>query len=382
MKKVIKYLDKPLLIISILLFLFGLIMIFSASNVTAYMLHAVSPYRYFIKQGIILLMGVLLSIIIFFFPTKTYGKISNFLLGVFTISLPILLIIGQEKNQAVSWFDLGFFSVQPSEFLKVIIIVWLAYYYEKNQKNLDKYTKSLFPIFISILIAIMIFLQPDLGTTIIFSSIVGIIFLAVPITKEIKTKTIGALIGIIAIIFIVIISSGKTILFERQLSRFDFTNPCDKLLTSGSQVCNGYIAINNGGLLGVGLGNSTQKYLYLPEPYTDFIFAIIVEELGLVTGIAVIILLMIVVLRILLIGKNSYTNRGAAMCYGIAFYIFIHIAVNLLGLFGLIPLTGVPLPFMSYGGSFTICLIAALTIVQRVNIENKITREKELAQKR
>ena len=158
----------------------------------------------------------------------------------------------------------------------------------------------------------------------------------------------------------------------RQLSRFDFRNPCSKLLTNGSQVCNGYIAINNGGLTGVGLGNSTQKYLYLPEPYTDFIFAVIVEEMGSIFGVGIILLYMFILYRILLIGRNSYTNRGSLMCYGVAIYIFCHIAVNLLGLFGLIPLTGVPLPFMSYGGSFTICLVAALTIVQRVNIENKI----------
>ena len=157
---------------------------------------------------------------------------------------------------------------------------------------------------------------------------------------------------------------------ERQLERFDFTNPCSKLLTTGNQVCNGYIAINNGGLTGVGLGNSTQKYLYLPEPYTDFIFAIIVEELGVVFGIFIILLYMFLLYRILLIGKNSGTNRGMILCYGVAIYIFLHIAVNLMGLFGMMPMTGVPLPFMSYGGSFTICLIASLTLVQRVSVEN------------
>ena len=97
--------------------------------------------------------------------------------------------------------------------------------------------------------------------------------------------------------------------------------------------------------------------------------------MGSIFGIFIILLYMFVLYQILLIGRKSYTNRGAMMCYGIAIYIFAHIAVNLLGLFGLIPLTGVPLPFMSYGGSFTICLIAALTIVQRVNIENRIRDE-------
>ena len=128
--------------------------------------------------------------------------------------------------------------------------------------------------------------------------------------------------------------------------------------------------------MGVGLGNSTQKYLYLPEPYTDFIFAIIVEELGVVTGVIILLLYLIVLFRILLIGRQSPTNRGAILCYGIAAYIFLHITVNLLGIMGLMPMTGVPLPFMSYGGSYTICLIAALTVVQRVNIDTKLYNEK------
>ena len=215
-------------------------------------------------------------------------------------------------------------------------------------------------------------LQPDLGTAIIFSVIVFCLFISSTVSVEVKTKTLFGCLGLVGAVGIFIASTGNSILLERQATRFDFKNPCSKLLNTGSQVCNGYIAINNGGLTGVGLGNSTQKYLYLPEPYTDFIFAIIVEELGAISGIGIILLYMFVLYRILIIGKRSYTNRGALMCYGIAIYIFCHIAINLLGLFGLMPLTGVPLPFMSYGGSFTICLIAALTIVQRVSIENKM----------
>ena len=128
----------------------------------------------------------------------------------------------------------------------------------------------------------------------------------------------------------------------------------------------------------MGLGNSTQKYLYLPEPYTDFIYAIIVEELGVITGVLLILSYMFIMFRILIIGRKSPNNRGAVLCYGVAIYIFLHIAVNLLGIMGVIPMTGVPLPFMSYGGSFTLCLIAGLTLVQRVSIENGILAEKSV----
>lgn len=378
MKKIIKYLDKPLLIISVLLFILGLIMVFSSSNVIAYMSYAVSPYNYFIKQGIFLIIGFILFLVMIFFPTKAYGVISKFLLITFTISLGILLIYVKPKNQAQSWFEIGPFSLQPSEFIKVITIVWLSFFYEKNRTKLNTYTKSLFPMFICALIAFLIFLQPDLGTMIIYLSVVVVIFLSVPIAKEIKLKTIIGSLGLVLFAGVALFSSGKSLLLTRQLQRFDFRNPCDKLLDSGNQVCNCYIAINNGGLTGVGLGNSTQKYLYLPEPYTDFIFAIIIEELGLIVGIAIIVAYIMLLYRILKIGRESPNNRGAAMCYGVAVYIFVHIAVNLLGIFGLIPITGVPLPFMSYGGSFTICLIASLSIVQRVSVENGLIREKEL----
>ena len=376
MKKIIKYVDKPLLIVSVLLFIIGLIMVFSASNVTAYMSHEVSPYNYFIKQAVFLGVGLIMSLIMIKFTTKAYGVFSWGLLLIIIVSLLMLLVIGQAKNRAISWYDLGPISIQPSEFAKVITIVWLARYYEKNKK-MTSYTKSLFPIGVCLLITFLIFIQPDLGTAIIYTVIVGVMFLAAPIIKEIKTKTIFALLGLIAFAGVVLIGSGKTVLLERQLERFDFTNPCDKLLTTGNQVCNCYIAINNGGLTGVGLGNSTQKYLYLPEPYTDFIFAIIVEELGIIFGVGIIVMYVFLLYRILKIGRDSPTNRGALLCYGVAVYIFLHIAINLMGIFGLMPMTGVPLPFMSYGGSFTICLIAALTIVQRVSVENRLCKEKD-----
>ena len=129
--------------------------------------------------------------------------------------------------------------------------------------------------------------------------------------------------------------------------------------------------MNGGGLFGKGLGNSTQKYLYLPEPYTDFIFAIFVEELGLVGAVGLLILYLLLIVRIVVIGKKSNKDSYTLMCYTIAFYIFIHIAVNLGGVLGIIPMTGVTLPFLSYGGSICISIIAALTIVQKVAIETK-----------
>lgn len=350
-------------------------MIFSASNVTAYM-SGRSAYDFFLRQGLFLIIGFVLFCLIIRFTTKAYGMMSHLLLVIFTAVLILLLIYGKATNYAVSWIRIGSFTIQPSEFIKIIMIIWMARYYEVHAKRLGSWFISSLPLMVGAVITFLIVIQPDLGTAIIFALLVGCIFLFVPIPKRVKRNIILFVILIILGVAVVLLLSGKSFLQSRQLERFDFTNPCDRLLDTGNQVCNGYIAINNGGLTGIGLGNSTQKYLYLPYPYTDFIFAVIVEELGALVGVGLVLAYLYVLYRIIKIGKASYTNRGAIICYGVAAYIFIHIAVNLMGLLGLMPMTGVPLPFVCYGGSFTVCLMLALTFVQRVNIETKIREEK------
>lgn len=384
MKKILKNMDKPLLIISLVLFALGLIMIFSSSNITAFMKYAASPYRYFFKQCIFLVFSIIASCFIIKFHSKSYYFLSNVLVYAITILLGLLLVYGSVKNMAISWYNFGFFSIQPSEFAKIIIIVWLASYYDKHKDNLDQYVKVLYPVLIAMVIAGLIFAQPDLGTTIIFSLIVALIFFMAPIAKEIRNKILLIIVGGIAIIALVLLGGGGSLLTSRQLSRFDFTEPCssEKFYGSGNQVCNGYIAINHGGLFGVGLGKSTQKYLYLPEAHTDFIFAITIEELGFAGAIAIFSLYFLLIGRIIKIGRESYNARGFLICMGVASYIVIHIFVNLGGIFGIMPMTGVPLPFMSYGGSFLMCTVFALTLVQRVNIENNLYKEKSKKNKK
>ena len=374
-KDIIKNIDKPLFILTLILFVLGLIMIFSASNVTSYM-NGGSPYAYFFRQGLFLIVSFIFCIFMVKFNTKFYGMMSNILLIAFVAVLILLLIYGKATNYAVSWIQIGSFTLQPSEFIKVIMIVFMARFYEVHEKRLDNFFIAIIPLIIGVIITFLIMLQPDLGTAIIFAALTGIVFFSSPVSKVIKFKVIALFFGMCLVVGAVLIMSGGSILQARQLERFNFTRPCDRLLDTGNQVCNGYIAINNGGLTGIGLGNSTQKYLYLPYPYTDFIFAVVVEELGLIVGIAIILAYLYLLYRILKIGRESYTNRGALLCYGVAVYIFLHVIVNLMGLFGLMPMTGVPLPFLSYGGSFTLCLMVSLAIVQRVNIENRLRDKK------
>ena len=372
--KGIKYVDKWLFFVTILLFGIGTIMIFSASNVSFYMRYATSPYKYLIRQIEILIIGFIIFIASLFFNVKFISRVSSFITYVLIVSLPLLFVFGIVSNDAQSWYSLGEFNMQPSEFLKVFAIIWLARYYDINKDKLDSYVKSLYPIFLCALSFIAIAFQPDLGTALIFFSIVGVIFLLSPISKKIKTNIIGIGVGLVVLVALIFMVAGKGLLSERQMSRITSvinSSPCseENYYTDGNQVCNGYIAINNGGLTGRGLGKSIQKYLYLPEAHTDFIFCIIVEELGLLFGIFIIFLYIILLSRIIVIGKRSSNNRDAIICYGGAFYIFVHIIVNLAGIFGLIPMTGVPLPFMSYGGSYTLCLIFILGVIQRINNE-------------
>lgn len=377
MKKTIKNIDKPLLIISFILFVFGLIMIFSASNITAFMKYDASPYRYFYKQIIFLIISLVGSALILPFYSKSYHLIANVLVYVIGITLALLLMYGSVKNRAISWINFGFFSIQPSEFAKIIIIIWLACYYDRHKDNLDQYIKVLYPIVVAAIIAGLIFAQPDLGTTIIYTIIVASIFFMAPISKEIRNKILLIIIGALLVVALVLVGGGSSLLTKGQKQRFDFSKPCstEKFYGSGNQVCNGYIAINNGKFFGVGLGNSTQKYLYLPEAHTDFIFAIIMEELGYAGAIVIFILYYLLIGRIIKIARDSYTTRGFLICMGVAVYIVVHIFVNLGGIFGIIPMTGVPLPFMSYGGSFAMCLVFALTFVQKINIENRLYTE-------
>ena len=203
-------------------------------------------------------------------------------------------------------------------------------------------------------------------------------FFSLPMSKKyrLKYKTIIGTIAILTI-FIFVITKGS-FLKDYQLERFNFLNPCDRYQEdSGYQLCNSFIAFTNGGLTGQGIGNSTQKYLYLPESYTDFIFPIIVEEWGLFMGIAIIILYLFVLYRLYAIARRANTLENSLLAYGICIYFFLHIAINLIGVMGIGPLTGVPLPFLSYGGSYAISSLIALGLAQRVCIEENNNKSKK-----
>ena len=195
-------------------------------------------------------------------------------------------------------------------------------------------------------------------------------------SKTCKTTKIVT-IGLTVTIFLAL-TIGPKLISSYQLQRFTFQEPCTRYReATGYQVCNGFIAIKNGGVFGLGFGNSTQKYLYLPEAHTDFIFPIICEELGIIVGGLIILGYGFMLWRILLIAKKATNIRNSILAYGTFIYLSLHIIINLLGVLALMPLTGVPLPLLSYGGSFNINVILLLFMCQRISIESKESKIKE-----
>ncbi len=379
MRKLFSKMDIPLLLLTIFFIVVGLVMIYSASSVSSVVRYGYEPYHFFIRQAIFVLLSLIFCFIfILRVPTRTYQALAWPAVIIIIISLIYLFVNGKITNNAISWYDLKFFSLQPSEFAKSILIVFSAVYYNKlyyrKVKNIYSY---LIPLGFGVIIAGLVAMQPDLGSAAIIGGIVFLTFISIPIVQNNLLKFIKIFAVAIVLGVIVILYSGNDILNSMQMDRLTFQNPCSRYTeTTGYQVCNGFIAINNGGLLGVGLGNSTQKYLYLPESHTDFIYPIIVEELGLIFGIFIIVAYFIMLLRILKIARNSENLRCSVIAYGTFWFLTLHILINLLGVLALIPLTGVPLPLLSYGGSFTVNIIVMLFLVQRVKIENEINKTK------
>lgn len=248
---------------------------------------------------------------------------------------------------------------------------------EKNLKFFNSYIIVAAVFILSSFLAIL--LGGDFGSAIIMLALFTLMILYIP-SKEPNLRTIKMFVIVFGIIGVLGLKFGyllgeEFLSKDYRLNRFYYINPCDRYEeSSGYQVCNGFIAMDNGGLTGLGPGGSIQKYLYLPESHTDFIFPIIIEEFGLIFGAIIFIAYIAIIVFILKTAVRCYELQNQIICYGVATYLMLHIFVNLGGVLGVIPLTGVPLPFLSYGGSFCFCSLCSLAIVQRINAENEYTR--------
>lgn len=375
-KRTLSGMDKILLIVTIILFTIGLLNIVTASSQVAVIRYKTSLYNYFFRQLATIISGLILTIIILKVPTKHYKVWGPAFFGaVLTLSI-FVSIRGELWSGNQNWISLPIIgSVQPSEFAKPAVIVMLSMLFEKfyrklRTRGIPHYNMFGYIFACGTIFPIIIFTQRDMGTMFVLLSIFAVMFLASPILRKEKASMVvfGLVLLLVAILIIFVVAGN--IFTKSQLSRFNFWNPCKNYETTGYQICNGFIAINTGGLTGVGIGESKQKS-YIPESHTDSVFAIIAEEYGFAGSSFIFFLYIVVLCRILVLSANANSIRGRYMCLGFATYIFLHILINLGGLFGIMPLTGIPLPFLSYGGSFTLSLLLSLAIVQRISIETR-----------
>ena len=357
-----KKIDKTLLISVIILSLFGLLMIYSSSCIWAdYKFN--DPYKYLKSQGLFLIFGYFLIYIISKINYQIYYKYSNYILLICSILLVLVLIpgIGSIRNGSRSWFGIGSFGIQPSEFAKLGLIIFTSKYLTNNK--IKSIRSSVFPILLVVFFLFgLIMLQPDFGTGIILvMTIIAILFIS-GVNMSFFT-TLGVL-GLIGIVILIIIAPYR---LERITS---FINPWADPLGSGFQIIQSLYAIGPGGLLGMGLGNSIQKHFYLPEPQTDFIFSIISEELGFAGILIVSCLFITIIYHGINISLKQEDNFAKYLSFGITFSLSFQTLLNLMVVVGLIPVTGVTLPFLSYGGSSLLVSIVSIGILLNISTYN------------
>lgn len=353
--------DFILLIVTFTLLALGLIMVYSASAVWA-------DYKFddsfFFAKRQMLFAGVGI-VAMFFIMNVDYWTWRNFakvILIVCFVLLVLVLIpgIGNVRNGSRSWIGVGAFSIQPSEFMKLAMIAFLAKYLSENQKNITSLKKGLIPSLSLVFLAFgMIMLQPDLGTgTVMVGTCIVMIFVAgARISHFVGLGVIG-LLGFVALI----ISAPYRI--QRITS---FLDPWSDPQNSGFQIIQSLYAIGPGGLFGLGLGQSRQKFFYLPEPQTDFIFAILAEELGFIGGSFVLLLFALLLWRGIRIALGAPDLFGSFLAVGIIAMIAIQVMINIGVVTGLMPVTGITLPFLSYGGSSLTLMLLAIGVLLNIS---------------
>ncbi len=354
--------DKIFLTLILVILFIGLVSIFSAGIAVA-QIRFNDPYYYFKHQ---LFYGVLPGLVLMFIVSKIHYKfwqkwaIALFVLAILTLVLVLIPGVGVELKGAKRWIDLGPISFQPAEFLKLALIVYLASWLAGKKKRIKDFSESLIPFVVFMgIVGILILLQPDVG------SLGAIAFIALSMFYIAG----ASLRHIVGLVLLGVISLALLIKLEPyRMNRFlAFINPDIDAQGIGWQVKQAAIAVGSGGLFGVGLGHSHQKFSYLPEVVGDSIFAIIAEEVGLVGAGIVVILFFLLVLRGFRLAWLAPDRFSSYLVFGISFWIIFQALINIMAIIGLIPLTGIPLPFVSYGSTSLIFALVGVGIVLNIS---------------
>lgn len=374
LKNIIRNIDYLLLGVIIFTCIFGVIMVYSASMVAAVDKYGYDSYYFFVHQCFALAGGMFVFFAMAFIPYKFFliKKINMTIIILSVIALLLVLFFGYAANGAQSWLYVGPISIQPAEICKLTVILYLAGFFHRNNHRLDTINFAFTPFVWVAAIIVLIMQQPDFGTAAIIFAIVLCVFLA----SGFNYKKVLAFIVVLGVSAVAIVSVGMEFMSEEKQARMTtYKNPFEYEQTDGYQQVGALLAIEAGGMTGVGLGESKQKYGYLPEPHTDFIIAIIAEELGFAGVALVLSLLGFIVFRSLYWATRANDQFGRLICVGVASWIAVQTFINMGGAISLIPLTGVTLPLISYGGSSLVILLASLGIVMSVAIRAKMAQE-------
>lgn len=367
-KKIFSLCDCQLLFVVFSLSMLGLIMVGSSSVSTADQLTG-NPLYYFWRQLVYLLIGFVGLYVAYKIPLKFWSQ-SGLYLIFFSVLLLILVFIpgiGKQVNGSTRWVNMGLFSIQVSEFVKLFAIIYVAGYLVRHNDVLrSRSTGFLKPLGLLSIAVFLLLLEPDFGAAVVLlATTMGMLWLggAKPWQFLLLIMALVSLLGLLAV------------LSPYRMQRLTtFLDPWSDPFNSGFQLTQALIAFGRGEWFGVGLGSSVQKLFYLPEAHTDFLFAVMSEEMGLITGVIVIALFAFIVLRSLYIGLRAEKHDhpfGGYLAYGVGLWIglqaFINIGVNM----GVLPTKGLTLPFMSYGGSSIVVMCISIGLVLRVNYETR-----------
>ena len=360
--------DFILFVIIIILLSLGIVMVLSASAPSA-IAESGNSYSYVIKQLKAAILGIILMLIISKIDYRLYKK---FYKAIYWISVLILLLVlipglGSSSNGATRWIDLKFIQFQPSELTKIGLIVFYAGYLADHKSELKSFGKGFVKPLIYILppIAILYFVQNHLSASVVIGAVtcVMMIMAGCRLLYFVIAGLIGALVMTVGIIALQATGKGG-FRIKRIMS---FMDPWADATEVGWQAVQGLYAIGSGGLFGVGLGESKQKYLYIPEPHNDFIFSILAEELGFVGCVIVILLFAIFIWRGILIAIKSPDMFGSLLATGITTLIGVQVIINIGVVTSSIPNTGMPLPFFSYGGTALLILLCSCGVLLNIS---------------
>ncbi|MDQ0254967.1 cell division protein FtsW [Evansella vedderi] len=365
------YLDWILIITIALISIFGLIMIYSASFVIGYEERGGNITHFFDRQLQWIIVSSIAFLFFVFFPYRHFRKLSPFIVFGSFLLLGLVFIpgigVGGEIN-ARRWINIAGFQIQPSEFVKLGSIIYLAYVYSRKQAYINKFFSGVLPPLIVVAVFFgLIMMQPDLGTATSIVMVAGLIAFCSG-ARMLHLISLGSLAA--WALFHYATSA------EYRLNRLiGHRSPFELEASQGYQLVQSYIAIAHGGLTGAGLGQSVQKLFYLPEAHTDFILAIVSEELGIIGVGFVFACMLIIIIRGVIIGARCRDTFGSLLAYGIVFQLAIQMTFNAGAVNGLLPITGIPFPFISYGGSSLLAVFMSMGIL--VNISRKTEKERQ-----